>query len=124
MSGGGPARPDPGAPENEHGSKATTIGGYVVGPGSVCAAGYYTVIDQHPVAKLPDWITEALTPKTSPGLPSALPVSSAFLLPEHAATNQLPEEIRGMAVLSALLFRDLPAAVRTRSASPSKIACM
>ena len=36
------------------------IGGYVVGPGSSCRAGYYTIIETAAVAELPKWILEAL----------------------------------------------------------------
>jgi hypothetical protein len=38
------------------------IGGYVVGPGSVLATGYYRTITRSSVAELPDWIADALTP--------------------------------------------------------------
>jgi len=37
-------------------------GGYVVGPGSVCRAGYYRIVDRCPVADLPEWIISAVTP--------------------------------------------------------------
>jgi hypothetical protein len=39
------------------------VGGYVVGPGSVCRAGSYAVVHRSPVAELPSWITDALAPK-------------------------------------------------------------
>jgi hypothetical protein len=38
------------------------IGGYVVGPGSVCRAGYYRIIYRTPVAELPQWVIQALAP--------------------------------------------------------------
>jgi hypothetical protein len=41
------------------------VGGYVLGPGSVCCAAYYTIIDRSPVERLPEWIIEALRPTTS-----------------------------------------------------------
>ena len=38
------------------------IGGYVVGPGSRLTSGYYRIVSQSPVAQLPEWIADALTP--------------------------------------------------------------
>ena len=37
-------------------------GGYIVGPGSVLATGYYRIVIRSSVAELPDWIADALTP--------------------------------------------------------------
>ena len=47
------------------------IGGYVVGPGSVCSGRYYTIIDASPVVKLPSFVIAALRPRESaaPHLP-------------------------------------------------------
>jgi hypothetical protein len=42
------------------------IGGYVVGPGSVCGARYYTIIDASPVVQLPALLIDALRSTTSP----------------------------------------------------------
>ena len=39
------------------------IGGYVVGPGSVCSGRFYVVVDHAPIAPLPTWITELLVPR-------------------------------------------------------------
>src|SRR3954463_4289243 len=33
-------------------------GGYVVGPGSACSTGYYTIISDNPVVRLPQWVVE------------------------------------------------------------------
>ena len=51
----GTPRPTHGTRSNEtrHGSNATIIGGYVVGPGSVNKAGYYAITDERPVVPLP-----------------------------------------------------------------------
>jgi hypothetical protein len=38
------------------------VGGYVVGPGSVCSAGYHRIVDRSPVADLPQWVIQALAP--------------------------------------------------------------
>lgn len=61
----GTPRPTHGTRSNEtrHGSNATTNGGYVVGPGSVCRAGGYTVVDTSPLVALPGWVAEVLAPK-------------------------------------------------------------
>jgi hypothetical protein len=37
------------------------IGGYVVGPGSRLTTGYYRIVTASCIAKLPDWIADALT---------------------------------------------------------------
>ena len=39
------------------------VGGYVVGPGSVCGARSYAVVDRSPVIELPSWVADALAPK-------------------------------------------------------------
>jgi hypothetical protein len=41
------------------------VGGYVVGPGSVCNTGYYTIIDRCAVADLPQWVVQVLMPTVS-----------------------------------------------------------
>jgi hypothetical protein len=46
------------------------IGGYVLGAGSALTSGYYRVVTQSPVALLPEWIADALTPQ-SPTVPTA-----------------------------------------------------
>jgi Bifunctional DNA primase/polymerase, N-terminal len=51
-------------------------GGYVVGPGSVCNAGYYRIIDHSPIAELPKWVIQALAP-------TATAVSRATSLQQH-----------------------------------------
>jgi hypothetical protein len=48
------------------------IGGYVVGPGSVCSGRYYVVVDHAPIAPLPTWITELLEPRR-PSQPALAP---------------------------------------------------
>ncbi|MET7731203.1 bifunctional DNA primase/polymerase [Streptomyces sp. NPDC005402] len=49
-------------------------GGQVVAPGSVTTQGPYTVLDDQPVANLPEWLQKALTapqrPVTAPTLPT------------------------------------------------------
>jgi Bifunctional DNA primase/polymerase, N-terminal len=47
------------------------IGGYVVGPGSVCSGRYYVVVDHAPIAPLPTWITALLVPRQPSGPPTA-----------------------------------------------------
>jgi hypothetical protein len=42
------------------------IGGYVVGPGSVCSGRFYVVVDCAPIAPPPIWITELLVPIRPP----------------------------------------------------------
>ncbi|MFI9231346.1 bifunctional DNA primase/polymerase [Streptomyces rimosus] len=44
-------------------------GGYVVGAGSTTAAGAYEVLDDVPVAPLPGWLLDALTPAQQPVRP-------------------------------------------------------
>ncbi|MGW4395529.1 bifunctional DNA primase/polymerase [Amycolatopsis nivea] len=51
-------------------------GGYVVGPGTVTAAGRYELLADVEVAPLPGWLVERLTPRPLPG-PPALPVRPA-----------------------------------------------
>ncbi|MFE5936034.1 bifunctional DNA primase/polymerase [Streptomyces sp. NPDC056470] len=46
------------------------VGGYVVGPGSITPTGRYDVIDNAPVAELPAWLLEALTPPEPPARPT------------------------------------------------------
>jgi hypothetical protein len=56
------------------------IGGYVVGPGSVCSGRLYVVADRAPIAPLPTWITERLVPRLA--LPPVMPrerVTSQYL---------------------------------------------
>jgi hypothetical protein len=52
-------------------------GGYVVGPGSVCSTGYYTIISDNPVVQLPQWVVEALMPRTSAPSTSSVQVSGS-----------------------------------------------
>lgn len=51
-------------------------GGYVVGPGTVTAAGRYELLADVPVAPLPGWLVEKLTPPPLPA-PPAMPVRPA-----------------------------------------------
>lgn len=51
-------------------------GGYVVGPGTVTTAGRYELLADVPVAPLPGWLAERLTPRPLPA-PPALPVRPA-----------------------------------------------
>lgn len=41
------------------------VGGYVVGPGSVRLGRAYTITNRAPIASLPAWLREALTPRVS-----------------------------------------------------------
>ncbi|MFH7337818.1 bifunctional DNA primase/polymerase [Streptomyces sp. KHY 26] len=50
-------------------------GGQVVAPGSVTPQGRYTVLDERPVANLPEWLQKALT---APQRPTAAPVLPAL----------------------------------------------
>ncbi|GGT62463.1 bifunctional DNA primase/polymerase [Streptomyces lateritius] len=47
-------------------------GGYVVAPGSTLPSGSYDVLDDAPVAELPAWLLEALTPPEKPVRPVRL----------------------------------------------------
>ncbi|MEU6945691.1 bifunctional DNA primase/polymerase [Streptomyces sp. NPDC046316] len=47
-------------------------GGYVVAPGSIVPNGPYAVVDARPVADLPAWLLEALTPPQKPAQPVVL----------------------------------------------------
>ena len=47
------------------------MGGYVVGPGSVCSGRFYMVVDHAPIAPLPTWITELLVPRRASRPPVA-----------------------------------------------------
>lgn len=49
-------------------------GGYVVAAESVRDAGYYRVADRAPIAELPEWIAEALTPPPAPRPAEVAPV--------------------------------------------------
>ncbi|MFE1231706.1 bifunctional DNA primase/polymerase [Streptomyces sp. NPDC058745] len=51
-------------------------GGYVVAPGSTLPNGTYAVLDNAPVAELPTWLLEALTPPEKPARPVVLPLPS------------------------------------------------
>jgi hypothetical protein len=84
----GTPRPTHGTRSNEtrHGSNATTIGGYVVGPGSVNKARYYAITDERPVVPLPAWIRAALLPK-----PSAVPLPA----PRQHADHYLAAILQG-----------------------------
>ncbi|MGO1056930.1 bifunctional DNA primase/polymerase [Crossiella sp. CA198] len=44
------------------------VGGYVLAPGSVTANGLYKVVSDSPVAELPGWLVQALTPKPPPAV--------------------------------------------------------
>jgi Bifunctional DNA primase/polymerase, N-terminal len=72
------------------------VGGYVVGPGSVLGTGYYRIVTRSPVAELPEWIADPLTPHS----PTAL----------HASLNQL-----GDSAVQAILEREVR---RVRTATP------
>jgi hypothetical protein len=50
------------------------IGGYVVGPGSVCSGRYYTITDASPVVKFPSFLIGALAPRASAAQASPLSV--------------------------------------------------
>ncbi|MGI5356138.1 bifunctional DNA primase/polymerase [Streptomyces sp. CA-252508] len=52
-------------------------GGYVVAPGSILPNGPYAVVDALPVAALPAWLLEALTPPQKPAWPVVLPMPSS-----------------------------------------------
>jgi hypothetical protein len=47
------------------------LGGYVVGPGSVCSGRLYVVVDRASIARLPTWITALLVPRQPSGPPTA-----------------------------------------------------
>ncbi|MGW6565089.1 bifunctional DNA primase/polymerase [Streptomyces sp. NPDC054975] len=47
-------------------------GGYVVAPGSLVQSGSYDILDDAPVAELPSWLLEALTPPEKPARPVRL----------------------------------------------------
>jgi Bifunctional DNA primase/polymerase, N-terminal len=64
------------------------IGGYVVGPGSVCSGRFYVVVDRAPIAPLPTWITELLAPSR----PSQLPVAPRERITSQYMTAILEEE--------------------------------
>ncbi|MFD9032653.1 bifunctional DNA primase/polymerase [Streptomyces sp. NPDC059567] len=51
-------------------------GGYVVAPGSIVPSGSYDVVDALPVAELPAWLLEALTPPQKPARPVLLSMPS------------------------------------------------
>ncbi|MFF8281032.1 bifunctional DNA primase/polymerase [Streptomyces lateritius] len=51
-------------------------GGYVVAPGSIVPNGTYGVVDALPVAELPAWLLEALTPREKPARPVLLSMPS------------------------------------------------
>jgi bifunctional DNA primase/polymerase-like protein len=63
------------------------IGGYVVGPGSVCSGRSYVVVDPAPIAPLPTLITELLLPRR----PSRPPVAS----PERITSHYLRAILKG-----------------------------
>jgi Bifunctional DNA primase/polymerase, N-terminal len=62
------------------------IGGYVVGPGSVCSGRFYVVVDRAPIALLPAWITERLVPRQLSQPPAVLPerTTSHYLRATHS----------------------------------------
>jgi hypothetical protein len=58
-------------------------GGYVVGPGSACPAGYYTITRNAHVAPLSSWIIHALNPAASIVSTARLSVSSSVSGPKY-----------------------------------------
>lgn len=65
------------------------IGGYVVGPGSVCSGRFYVVVDRAPIAPLPTWITELLVPRR----PSRPPVAQHERITSHYLRAILEGEV-------------------------------
>ncbi|MQY21713.1 bifunctional DNA primase/polymerase [Nocardia macrotermitis] len=50
-------------------------GGYIVAPGSSTAARRYRILDPHPPAALPHWLTDQLAPPLPPLVPAPTPAS-------------------------------------------------
>ncbi|WP_280382918.1 bifunctional DNA primase/polymerase [Nocardia wallacei] len=72
------------------------IGGYVVAPGSRCSGGVYRIVRRNPIADLPDWLVEALTP-------SPPPPRHPLVLPDYRAHAYITKILRSEAdaVISA-----------------------
>ena len=65
------------------------VGGYIIGPGSVCSGRFYVVVDRAPVAPLPPWITERLVPRQR----SRPPVGSPERITGHYLNAILEGEV-------------------------------
>ncbi|MFR9757862.1 bifunctional DNA primase/polymerase [Streptomyces sp. TR06-5] len=83
-------------------------GGHVVAPGSTTPAGVYEVTSDAPVAALPGWLRDALTPAQRPARPVAVPVARdasryalAALRNETANVASAPEGSRNWTLTRA-----------------------
>ncbi|MFD9936293.1 bifunctional DNA primase/polymerase [Streptomyces massasporeus] len=83
-------------------------GGYVVAPGSLTPAGAYAVVNDAPLAPLPDWLRVRLTARQASralmAAPSAVRASryaAAALNAETASVRQAPEGERNATLLRA-----------------------
>jgi len=66
------------------------VGGYVVAPGSRCPGGVYRIVRRTPVADLPDWLSDALTPPPPPP-------RHRLVLPDYRAHAYLSAVLRNEA---------------------------
>lgn len=70
--------------------------GYVVAPGSIVNGRTYEIVNDTPVADLPQWIVDALRPKPRP---APRPIEAEFAAPAtevHARVQQLADEIAAL----------------------------
>jgi hypothetical protein len=67
------------------------VGGYVVGPGSVRLGRAYTITNRAPIAPLPAWLREALTPN----VPAPRTSSPTLSLGESRASRYLTAIVEG-----------------------------